>query len=86
VTSRLNLAAAVLGIAGLGLLGFETAEAMRSVAITTVGTTLIFVGLGLFVIAAVIVVVGLTTEPQAAFPAPPAPATVNEPTGDQADS
>jgi hypothetical protein len=55
------LPAVVLGGLGLALIAFETVQSLRSVAINALGTTLIFLGVGLFVIAAVLVVVGLTT-------------------------
>jgi len=51
----------IIGLVGLALIGFETVQGLRSVAINTVGTALIFVGVGLFVVAAVLVVVGFVT-------------------------
>jgi hypothetical protein len=54
--------AAIIGAIGLALVAFETVQAMRSVAIDTLGTTLIFVGVGLFVVSAVLVVVSLTVD------------------------
>jgi hypothetical protein len=72
------IAAFVAGIAGLGLIGYETVQALRGIAITTLGTTLTYGGLGLVVIAAVLVVVSLTSEPDPVGPAdagPPAAST-----------
>jgi hypothetical protein len=59
----MTIATALLGAVGLGLLGFETAEAMRNVIIGTTGTVLIYVGMGMTVIAAALVVISLTTSP-----------------------
>jgi hypothetical protein len=67
----------VVGLVGLVLVAFETVQSMRSVAINTLGTTLLFVGVGLFVLAAVMVVVSLTSGPDTSladlspFPPPP---------------
>jgi hypothetical protein len=57
----LSRASLALGAVGLVLIAFETVQSMRGVAINALGTTLIFVGVGLFVIAAVLIVVGLTS-------------------------
>jgi hypothetical protein len=72
-STGLTITPAILGIIGLGLLGFETVESMRSVAISTLGTTLIFAGLGLFVIAAVLVVVGMMVDEDVTQELPPPP-------------
>lgn len=58
----LTIAPVVLAVIGLGLLAFETIQALRSVVIGTVGDVLLYVGVGLFVLAAVLVVVDLSTS------------------------
>jgi hypothetical protein len=60
---RLTAASVVLALAGLGLIGFETVRAFNGDVIGTVGAILLYVGVGLFVLAAVIVVVDLTSGP-----------------------
>jgi hypothetical protein len=60
---RLTAASAVLALVGLGLIGFETIRAFNGDVLGTLGAVLLYVGVGLFVLAAVIVVVDLTTEP-----------------------
>lgn len=59
----LTITTAALAVVGLALLGFETAEALRSVALGTTGTVLLYLGLGLALIAAGLTVVDLTTAP-----------------------
>jgi uncharacterized membrane protein len=58
----LSVAPLVLAVVGLGLLAYETVQALRKVVIGTTGDILLYVGLGLFVIAAVLLVVDLTTS------------------------
>jgi hypothetical protein len=58
----LTITPLVLGIIGLALLVFEGVQAMRRVVLGAVGTTVLFLGLGLVVIAAVLIVVAMSTD------------------------
>jgi uncharacterized membrane protein len=58
----LTIAPAVLAIVGLGLLAYESIQALRNVVIGTSGNIVLYVGVGLFVLAAVLVVIDLTTS------------------------
>ena len=69
----LTVTSVVLGAVGLALLAVEAERAMRSVVIGTLGTVLLFVGLGLTVIAAAMVVISLTISPS--DPTPPTAST-----------
>jgi hypothetical protein len=62
----LTISTGVLALIGLALLVFESVQAMRGQVLGTVGTTLLFVGLGLIVVAGVLLVIGVFTEPMAA--------------------
>jgi uncharacterized membrane protein len=57
----LSVAPLVLAVVGLGLLAYETVQALRKVVIGTTGDILLYVGVGLFVAAAVLLVVDLTS-------------------------
>jgi uncharacterized membrane protein len=59
----MSVAPLVLAVIGLGLLAYETVQALRKVVIGTTGDILLYVGVGLFVLAAVLIVVDLTTTP-----------------------
>jgi uncharacterized membrane protein YhiD involved in acid resistance len=60
-----TLLSAILAVAGLALVGFETARSLQNKALGTTGAVLIYVGLGLFVVAAILVVVSLVVDAEA---------------------
>lgn len=64
--SRADLLAGVLALVGIVLLGYESVEAFRHVVLGTVGTTLLFVGLGLIVVAGAMVLTGPSQSEPAA--------------------
>jgi hypothetical protein len=70
---RADVIAGVLGLVGIALLGYESVEAFRRIVLGTVGTTLLFVGLGLIVVAGAIVLAG-----------PPRPGGAADGTNDEA--
>jgi hypothetical protein len=66
----LTITPAVLGPIGLALLVFEAVQTLRSVVLGTLGTTLLFVGLGLVLIAAAMSVAVVSGAPAAAGSGP----------------
>jgi hypothetical protein len=66
----LTIASAVLGLVGLALVVVESIEAIRRVAFSTLDSVLLYVGLGVFVIAAVMMTAVLSDDAQR--PDPPA--------------
>jgi uncharacterized membrane protein len=67
----LTVAPLVLAVVGLGLLAYETVQTLRKVVIGTTGDILLYVGVGLFVLAAVLIVVDLMSSEDAAVDAAP---------------
>jgi hypothetical protein len=76
----MTISTATLGVIGLALLGFESVQAMRNVVLGGVGTTVLFVGLGLVVITGAALLVALSDQPMAAA----APDTGQDPVADGA--
>lgn len=68
----LTVAPLVLAVVGLGLLAYETVQTLRKVVIGTTGDILLYVGVGLFVLAAVLIVVELTSSEETADDVAPA--------------
>lgn len=60
-TTRLT-AALVAGVIGCVLIGYEAIRTLRSTPLGTLGTVLLYVGLGLVVIATALVLTGDATE------------------------
>jgi hypothetical protein len=58
----LTTAIVAVGAIGLALLLFESVQAMRGVIIGTIGTTLLFLGLGLVVTAALLIGVAVAAD------------------------
>jgi hypothetical protein len=58
----LSRSAVIIGVIGLALLIFQSVQAMRGVVIGTLGTTILFVGLGLIVVAAVLIALAVSTD------------------------
>jgi uncharacterized membrane protein len=81
----MSFAPLVLAVVGLGLLAYETVQALRKVVIGTTGDILLYVGVGLVVAAAVLVVVDLTsadeTHNEVAPAVTPTAVTAPEPQG-----